>query len=165
MTQAGTVAAGGLLERLRSATGLQQRVAGLASQAAFELPVLELDQIQVRNIGAEVHERSTAFKYPLVMVYAERIKNDQREKFKRFSGRVDLVIEIRLTQDRVDDLELKMGAYVDAVTDLLESARGNWGNCTYFSGEYEVVFEGVKRGGTGYAQRARVMVPVRMSME
>ena len=165
MTQAGTVAAAGLLEKLTGAAGLRDKLAGLAEQVAFELPVVELEQIQVRTIAAEVHERSTAFKYPLVLVYPERIKNDQKEKFKRFSGTVSMVVEIRLTQDRVDDLEAKLGAYVDSVTDVIEAAKGNWDSCLYFSGAYEVVFEPVKRGGTGFAQRARVLMPVHVSVE
>jgi hypothetical protein len=57
-----------------------------------------------------------------------------------------------------------MGAYVDAVTDVLERTRGDWGNCVYFSGTYEVAFEAVKRGGTGFAQRAKVTLPVHVSV-
>jgi hypothetical protein len=164
MTQAGTVAAGKLLGRLQAPAGLQQKIGQIAEVAAFELPLVEFDHIQTRNIAADVLEKSTAFKYPVVLVYAERIKNKQTEKFRRFSGQVDLVVEMRLTQDRVDDLEAKIGAYVDAVTDVLESTRGDWGDCVYYSGQYEVVFDAVKRGGTGFAQRARVMLPVHVSV-
>ena len=164
MTQAGTVAAGKLLGRLQAPAGLQQKLGALAEAANFELPIVELDQIQTRNIAVDVLEKSTAFKYPVVLVYAERITNEQKEKFRRFSGKVDLVVEIRITQDRVDELESKLGAYVDAVTGVLESTRGDWGNCVYYPGTYEVVFEAVKRGGTGFAQRARVNLPVHVSV-
>jgi hypothetical protein len=164
MTQAGTVAAAKLLGRLQADTGLQQKLGALADQAMFELPIVELERIQTRNIAADALEKSTAFRYPVVLVYAERIRNEQKEKFRRFSGKVDLVVEIRLSQDAVDELEAKMGAYVDAVTEVLESTRGDWGNCVYYPGTYEVVFEAVKRGGTGFAQRARVNLPVHVSV-
>ena len=165
MTQAGTVAAAGLFDKLTGTAGLRDKLSGLAEDSVFELPVVELEQIQMRNIAADLHERSTALKYPLVLVYPERIKNEQKEKFKRFSGTVSLVVEIRLTQDQVEDLEAKTSAYVDSVTAVLEAAKGNWDNCSYFSGSYEVVFEPVKRGGTGFAQRARVLLPVHVSVE
>jgi hypothetical protein len=164
MTQAGTVAAGKLLGRLKADNGLQQRLAALAEQAEFELPMVELERIQTRNIAVDTLEKSSAFRYPVVLVYAERIRNEQKEKFRRFSGRVDLVVEIRLSQDAVDELEAKMSAYVDAVTGVLESTRGDWGNCVHYPGTYEVVFEAVKRGGTGFAQRARVNLPVHVSV-
>jgi len=95
MTQAGTVAAAKLLGRLQDPAGLQQKIGQIAEVAAFELPLVEFDHIQTRNIGADVLEKSTAFKYPVVLVYAERIKNKQTEKFRRFSGQVDLVVEMR----------------------------------------------------------------------
>src|SRR3954447_24853649 len=113
MTQAGTVVAGKLLERLQAVDGLPQKLSEIANLATFELPLIELDHIQTRNIAADVLEKSMALKYPVVLIYPERIKNEQKEKFRRFSGKVDLVVEIRLTQDRVDELEAKMGAYVD----------------------------------------------------
>ena len=125
MTQAGTVVAGKLLARLQADDGLPQKLSEIANLATFELPLIELDHIQTRNIAADVLEKSMALKYPVVLIYPERIKNEQKEKFRRFSGKVDLVVEIRLTQDRVDELEAKMGAYVDAVTDVLERTRGD----------------------------------------
>jgi len=164
MTQAGTVAVGKLLGKLQAATGLQQKLGAIADLASFELPLVDLEQIQTRNIAMDLLEKSTAFKYPVVLVYAERIKNEQTEKFRRFSGKVDLVVEVRLAQDRVDELEAKLGAYVDAVTEVLETTRGDWGNCVYYPGTYEVVLDAVKRGGTGFAQRARVMLPVHVSV-
>jgi hypothetical protein len=166
MTQAGTIAAQGLLGKLQATTtGVRDKLSGLAEQAAFELPVVELDQIQARNIAAEVHERSTPFKYPVVFVYSDRIKNEQKEKFKKFSGTVSLVVEIRVTQDVVENVEAQLGAYVDSVTSVLEESRGNWANCVYYAGAYEVVFEPVKRGGTGFSQRAKVTLPVHVSVE
>ena len=158
------MAAGKLLGRLQAETGLRQKLAGLANQAMFELPIVELERIQTRNIAADALKKSTAFRYPVVLVYAERIRNEQKEKFRKFSGKVDLVVEIRLSQDVVDELEAKLGAYVDAVTEVRESTRGDWGNCVYYPGTYEVVFEAVKRGGTGFAQRARVNLPVHVSV-
>jgi hypothetical protein len=163
MTQAGTLAAGKLLGKLQAVQGLPGALSEIANQVTFEIPLIEPEQIQTRNVVAEVIERAMPFKYPAVFVYADRIRNEQKEKFRKFSGRVDLVAEVRLTQDRVDELESKVGAYVDAIADVLEASKGDWGDCVVFAGLYEVEFEAVKRGGVGFAQKARVKLSVHVS--
>jgi hypothetical protein len=144
--------------------GLPAAVAAMAANVEFELPVIEPEQIQVRHAGMEVLEKALAFKYPQVLVYQEKIRNELKEKFRRFSGTVDLVIEVRLSEERLEDLEGKLSAYVDALAEVLSAKRGEWSQGVCYFGAYEVAIDAVKRGGAHFVQRAKVTVPLHVSV-
>lgn len=164
MTVIASKAAKQLAGYLQEDAGLPRAVAAMAAAAEFELPAIEAEQIQLRHAGMEVIEKALAFKYPQVLVYQERIRNELKEKFRRFSGTVDLVVEIRLSEERIEELEGKLGAYVDAVAEILWGKRGEWSQGVYYGGAYEVAMEAVKKGGAHFVQRARVTVPVHVSV-
>ena len=46
---------------------------------------------------------------------------------------------------------------------LLDDARGDWGNGTFYAGGYEVSYEPVVRGGKNFLQRARVGFQIEVS--
>ena len=117
-------------------------------------------QILAQNVGAELMDRAAGAKYPQVCVYCERIVNDQREKFPRFSGTARLVAEIRVSQEHLEGLEVRTLVCVDEVTAVLGRNRGEWREGLYFGGRYEVEIEGVRRGGRNFLQVAKVKVEV-----
>jgi hypothetical protein len=92
----------------------------------------------------------------MVCVYCNKIANLLREKFRAFSGDADMVIEARISQDRLDNIGTQVQLYADAITQVLDSNRGDWGNGVFYGGKYEVAFGGVKQGGLNFIQIAKV---------
>lgn len=154
-----------LLEMLQSPVGMRYSVAALAEQEDIILPALEAAQITGHCVPQEIAERSAALRYPSVYVYCDRVVNDLREKFRMFSGKVHLTIELRQSHDRLEDLESRLQLYVDSVLDVLDRNRGNWENGMFFSGEYEVAFSPVKHGGKNYLKVAKIGFDVNVSRE
>ena len=78
-------------------------------------------------------EHSTVTKYPIVCVYCNKIANLLREKFRTFSGDADMVVEARVSQDRLDrHRDASTQLYIDAITQVLDSNRGDWGNGVFY---------------------------------
>lgn len=108
------------------------------------------------HYSSELADRAKGAKYPHVVVYCVRVENSLRQKFQTFSGRVDLVIEIRHSSDRLERLESEVQVYLEAILNVITRKRGDWGEGVYFSGRYDVRFEAVGRGGKNFSQIATV---------
>lgn len=143
--------------------GLPAAVEALVLQQGMTLPGIALRQIIAQNVTPEVSDQSTVSKYPLVYVYCSKVVNQLREKFRTFSGDAQMVVEARVSQDRLDQLETNVQAYVDAITQVLDNSRGDWGDGFFFDGGYEVMFGGVKHGGRNFLQIAKVSFVLEIS--
>jgi len=99
----------------------------------------------------------------VMYVYADRIRNLLIEKFRAFSGKVRIVTEVRVSQDRLEGLEDQLRLYVDAVTQVLDANRGTWGQGAFYTGGYEVNFDPVQHGGQNFLQIAKVSLEVDFS--
>src|ERR1700686_1527074 len=122
------------------------------------------EHIVRQNVAFDVEERSLAVKYPVVHVYADRVRNALTEKFRTFSGKVRTVAEVRVSQDRIEGIEDRVRLYVDAVTQVLDQNRGSWGEGAFFTGGYEVTYEPVRHGGKNFLQSAKVTLEVDLSV-
>jgi hypothetical protein len=129
------------------------------------LPAIAAAQLIAQNVGPDLLEQSTVTKYPIVCIYCSKIANVLREKFRTFSGDADMVIEARVSQDRLDGLGTNVQLYTDAITQVLDSNRGDWGDGVFYSGGYEVTFGGVKQGGLNFIQIAKVSFTVDISAD
>src|SRR5205085_10633017 len=98
-------------------------------------------------VAADVAERSTTVQYPAVNVYCEKIANTLKEKFRAFSGDVHMAIELRHSQDRLEGLQDTLEIYADALAQVLNAGRGDWGDGMFYGGAYVVSFGPVKKGG------------------
>lgn len=145
--------------------GVPETVAALAAEQTLALPAIAAHQVIAQNVAAELAERSTVTKYPIVCVYCSKIANVLREKFRTFSGDADMVIEARVSQDRLDGMETSTQLYIDAITQVLDSNRGDWGDGVFYSGGYEVAFSGVKHGGRNFLQIAKVTFALEISKD
>jgi len=119
--------------------------------------------ITARNVSYEIAEASGQARYPALLVYCDRVENLLREKFRAFSGRVQMTIEVRQTQETLADAETNTEMYVDAVCALLGEARGDWGDGASYAGGYRVDYEPVAMGGKNFLQRAKVSFVVELS--
>ena len=145
--------------------GVPAVVAAVSSQQGVELPGICAQQIIAQNVAPEIAEHSFASKYPLIYIYCSKIVNSLTEKFRAFSGDAQMVVEIRVSQDRLDSLESNLQTYVDAITQVLQGNRGDWGDGVCFSGGYEVAFSPVKHGGRNLLQIAKVAVVLEISSD
>lgn len=136
-------------------TKVMERAAGL----------VDASQVRSLNVAAEMVERALGVKYPVVNVYCEKITNGLREKFRSFSGTVQMVIEFRHSQDRLEGLQDRLEALVDGAMAMLTTARGDWGDGMFFGGTYEVAFGGVKQGGRNFIQVAKVTFEIGVSKD
>jgi hypothetical protein len=148
---------------LASDDGLPAAVEALGQQLGVALPAISPQQIIAQNVTADIVEQSTPSKYPLVYVYCEKVVNELREKFRAFSGETQMVVEARVSQDRLEQIETNLQAYVDAITQVLDDNRGDWGDGVFFDGGYEVSFGGVKHGGKNFLQVAKVSFVLEIS--
>jgi len=138
---------------------------GVAGSAVGALTDAGYDGATMRaqNAAAELTERAGAVTYPATAVYCEKVVNDFREKFRSFSGTVQMAIEVRHSQDRLEGLESALEAQTDAVTTALAASRGDWGDGMYYAGGYEVSFGRAGRGGKNFTQVAKVTFEIGVS--
>jgi hypothetical protein len=152
-------------ELLKSTKGLTSSVHQAALSARVQLSEIAPGQVFAQNVAFDVTERTGGAKYPAVHVYCEKVSNEMREKFRTFSGRVRMVVEIRVSQDRLEGLESQLHGYADAVTRVLDGNRGDWGSGMYYAGGYEINFGAVKKGGKNHIQTAKVQFDVEGSLK
>ncbi len=164
MARAASIAAGKVVSMLTAPeTGLAAVVAELGLNAGVELAAIPPESVIPQNAPMALMEKSSAMKYPVVLVYSDRVQNLLTEKFRRFSGKVRTVAEVRASQDRIEGLEERVRLYADAVTQVLDASRGDWGQGMFFSGGYEVKFDPVQSGGRNVLQTAKVIFEVDLS--
>src|SRR5215831_15454558 len=152
-----------VISRLRAPSdGINPRLAAI-EKADRSLNVAGIRSIVAHNIAVELSEKSGVAHYPALLVYCEKVSNTLREKFRQFAGKVSMVIEVRYSQDRVDGIENNTQAYVDAICELLDDSRGDWGDGGFYGGGYSVMYDAVGRGGKNFLQRARINFEVEVS--
>lgn len=136
----------------------------MAAAEGISLAEIGMSQLISQNVATELIERSATTKYPALFLYCDRVTNLLTEKFRTFSGKVRMVVEVRVSQDRLEGLERQVQLYVDAVTNVLDGHRGDWGEGMFYPGGYEVQFGAIKHGGRNLLQVAKVVFEVHMSV-
>jgi hypothetical protein len=147
---------------------VMERLTGSATEGSVVGALMEAGSsggapLRAANAAAELMERAGATQYPVTSVYCEKVVNDLREKFRSFSGAVQMAIEVRHSQDRMDGLEAALETQADAVTAALTASRGDWGDGAYYAGGYQVTFGRIARGGKNFSQAAKVTFEVGVS--
>lgn len=165
MANAGSASVEKLKSLLTAPEGLAASIAAISGAEGVSLEGIEAGQVLAQNVAAEVIEKSHPVRYPRLHVYCERLTNSQREKFRTFSGKSLLVMEVRVSQDRLDGIEQSLHFYVEALTRVLEANRGDWGGSMFYGGGYDAVIGPVKRGGKNFLQTARISIEVDVSID
>jgi hypothetical protein len=163
MAWVGSTVTAQVVNLLSTPQGLNACVATLASAENVSLPALGQGQILAQNASVELTERSTGVTYPLVSVYCEKIANQLKEKFRNFSGKATMAVEVRVSQDGLSGIENQLEIYLDAVTQVLDQNRGDWGEGMYYTGCYEAAMGPVKHGGQNFIQAGKVTFDVGVS--
>ncbi len=143
--------------------GVNALAAQLAQDNAVPISPLRPAAVYTQNVAFEVIEKALVVKYPTIHVYADRVQNLLTEKFRTFSGKVRTVAEVRVSNDRIEEVEPYVRIYVEAVTGVLDANRGCWGEGAFFGGAYDVTYEPLKYGGKNFLQIAKVTFEVDLS--
>jgi hypothetical protein len=158
----GTLTAQVIAMLTSTTTGINARITTIEANDPT-LKGIGIRSIVSQNVSIEIAENSGQAQYPALLVYCDRVQNLLQEKFREFSGKVHIVIEVRHTQDTLHLIEQNAEMYADAVCALLGEARGSWGDGASYSGGYQVDYEPVVFGGTNFVQRAKVNFVVDLS--
>ena len=156
MANVGGQAAKRAAQILTESGRLATEVAEIATREGIDLPLIGADEVWTHNIGSDLAEKSAGARYPRIYIYCEGLTNQQREKFRCFSGKIYLTAEIRVSHDRVERVTEQLMSYVEAVTNLLEQNRGGWASGLYYAGGYRVEFGPIRPGGRNFLQAAKV---------
>ena len=160
----GSLAAGKVIQRITGPAGVNANLAALTLGEPPAPVTLNAAQIRSQNVAADLAERGDPVVYPAANVYCEKIVNNLLEKFRTFSGTLQMAVELRNSQDRLGGLQDTLELNADAVMQVLDANRGDWGDGMYYSGGYEVTFSPVKRGGKNYLQTAKVTFEIGVSI-
>ena len=153
----GSAAAAKVVDRITGGTGMSSRVAALSGAAPDSL------QVHLQNVSADLVERAGTVKYPALHIYCEKVVNDLGEKFRSFSGKLHMAIEVRHSQDRLEGIHEALELYADAATQVLNATRGDWGDGMFYAGGYEISFGAVKSGGRNLIQVAKITFEIGVS--
>jgi hypothetical protein len=165
MANAGNLATNRMLHFLETPAGLGENLAAVAQLQGLTLAPFEAEQIFTQNVAQKLVVRATDIKYPSLLLYCDKLTNDLREKFRTFSGKAHLAIEVRMSQDRIEGVTTLLLAYVDTVTRILDQNRGDWGSGMFYSGGYNVVFGQMENGGRNFIQTAKIAFEVSVSID
>ena len=144
-------------------SGVNANLGELTSASGTAAALVDAAQIRTGSAAADLAERAGTVKYPAVNIYCEKLVNSLAEKFRSFSGTAQMAIEVRYSADRLDGLQDGLEVYVDAVRQVLEANRGDWGNGMFYAGEYQVSFGPVKHGGANFIQTAKATFEIGVS--
>ena len=152
-----------VVSKLTSATdGVNIRV-GAIDSADPPPGVPGVRAVLALNASVDVIEKAGHAIYPALLVYCDKLSNTLKEKFRQFSGKARMVVEVRHSQDHLQGIEANVEVYADAVCALLDDSRGDWGSGAIYGGGYDVSYESVVRGGKNVLQRAKVGFDVEVS--
>lgn len=166
MVHISTAAVSALSTLLAGPNGLPERIEQAAvSVAGHEVPLISGTDIVERHVAADLAEKTSGVRYPTVHVYCDKVVNELREKFRRFSGTADLVIEIRVSHEHMDPLQNILQTYAEAVAHVLDGKRGHWTPGVFYTGGYTIQYGPIKRGGRNFLQTAKVELTIHGSME
>jgi hypothetical protein len=163
MAKLGSAATATVIELITAPSGINSILAALSAPDNLLAKPVHPANILAQNVAADLAEQSRAVVYPSINVYCEKISNDLKEKFRTFSGTVQAVVEVRHSQDRLDGLQDTLELYVDSITQVLDSERGDWGSGMFFTGEYQIALGAIKHGGKNFIQSAKITFSIGVS--
>lgn len=89
-----------------SADGVNVRLGAIEGSDAG-ITASFIRSIVALNASIEIGEKTGHAQYPALLVYCDKLSNSLREKFRQFSGKAHLVVEVRYSQDRLERLKNK----------------------------------------------------------
>lgn len=164
MARASSVALTAIADLLRGQMGVTKQLGELRARLQSDWAELPDPAMLVLHAGVELEDRANGTKYPQILIHCSKTKNLLTEKFRKFSGVVEVAVEIRVSHDRLSEVDRLTQIYTGAVAAILEDCRGELGECVFFGGRYEIEFGAAKKGGRHFVQITKVHVPVEVAL-
>ncbi len=148
---------------LTGPAGLEENLAAIVEGEGLTTAGMPECSVVPANLTAELADKNPTLRYPMAHVRCEKVLNNLQEKFRLFSGNARLCVEVRVTHDRVEEIDRLAHLYAGAVARVLDQNRGDWGDGMFYAGGYEITFSPTKHGGKNYVQSAAVRFDVNLS--
>ena len=165
MSDIGTRVSRAALDMFQGSQGLPATVSALLTASGVTVPLFRPEQAYLANISSELAEKGSVARYPLVTLYCSKVTNQLKEKFRVFSGTAQMVAEARVSHIGIEGLEQASHLLADAVTEVLDASRGDWGGGMYYTGGYEIAYGPVKAGGKNLIQITKISFNVEVSSD
>lgn len=149
---------------LAGPAGIAENLAAIVEGDGLTAAGMPECSVMTANLAAELIDKNPSLRYPVAQVKCEQLVNSLQEKFRQFSGKARICVELRVTHDRIEEIDRLAHFYAGAVARVLEQNRGDWGNGMFYAGGYEVSFSPAKHGGKNYVQSAAVRFDVELSL-
>ena len=115
------------------------------------------------SAALDSYEKTATVRYPVATIYCQRLRNLQTEKFRMLSGIATLVLEIRASGERAEELEFSLNSYVQAACQVLEGCRGVWTAIGTYAGAYDIKFQALRPGGKQFTKSAQIEFEIQIS--
>ena len=147
-----------LREYLLSPDGAKSKLVEIGARDMVHLPPLTQENVLRQHIAAKLADENAAVTYPGVYIYCDRMENKLAAKFRRFSGSVFIVADVRVTNERFEDLGEELSRYVEVVRSVLADHQGKWTDELAFGGGFRVKHLKIELGGRNFIQSAEIEV-------
>jgi hypothetical protein len=148
---------------LTGENALERKINALAGSSNLMLPGITSSGVVLSSASAEMADKDFQLTYPRISLYSTTIKNTQIEKFRSLSGTVSVTADLWASANLLQDTDLWIHFYVEAMTEILRQNIGDLGDGMFFSGAYEVQFQPPKVGGFGWVESAKVNCDLNVS--
>lgn len=149
---------------LTSANVLPTQISQIAADNNVNIPAIASTQVFLSSATPDIADLRAQMTYPRICIYSDTIKNTRVEKFRSLSGTVGVTAEVWASANLVQQTDLWIHYYVEALTLVLRQSTGDWQDGLFFSGIYTVQFLPPKAGGLGYVQSAKVTSSLGVSL-
>jgi hypothetical protein len=157
------LAAQKLSDLLTLGDALQLQISNIAVSCNATVPAITAGHVVLSSATPDIGDSNIQLQYPRVCIYSGAVKNTQIEKFRSLSGTLAVTAEIWASDNLVTNTDQWIHFYVEAATNILRQNIGDWGDGVFFSGIYEVQFQGPRAGGLGFVQSAKVTCNLNVS--
>jgi hypothetical protein len=144
---------------LSASGGINDQLAGMSTGITLP-PVASILKL---SAAFDTYEKTAPVRYPVVTIYCQRLRNMQTEKFRMLSGIATLVVEIRASGERAEELEFSLNSYVQAACQVLEACRGVWTSIGTYAGAYDIKFQALRPGGKQFTKSAQIEFEIQIS--
>ena len=152
-----------VLNLLTAGDALSQTIVLSAAAAGVDVARLNTSQITASFVNPQIGDLDLQLSYPRVCIHTDHAVNNQREKFRAFSGLAVVAVDVWSSASLEQQTEAALHFYVEGITGILRVNIGDLGDGYRYSGVYDVQVQTPKAGGAGFVQQARVKCDLEVS--
>lgn len=152
-----------LLNLLTANDAIGQQILAIGQSCNLIVPPVSPVQVVLTSAGPKIGDLDAQLTYPRICIYSGALRNTHLEKFRSMSGTVALTAEVWASDDLVTNSDVWIHFYVEALTSILRTNVGDWGDGFCFSGAFDVQFQAPQTGGLGFVVSAKVSVALTVS--